>query len=270
MSAPKALAAILATAAGWFAYKTHRDKIGAGEQQPQVIYVSDQQSVQNGSGEGAAIFGLLGSILPNLLGGGSTTATSGSGGAYAGAGGGVSASSGQGGAQSNVGGGTLGISQILDVIGRAEAPSGYDTVYAGSKVRPSRPITSMTVSQVMDWQRASIAAGSVSSAAGRYQIIYKTLRGLVSSGVLRAGELFNASAQDRAAHALMKGRGLDSYQSGTMSAETFANNLAKEWAGLPVVSGSKAGRSYYDGYAGNSATVQPADVLAALSGGSWA
>ncbi|KEP71516.1 hypothetical protein DL1_00420 [Thioclava dalianensis] len=265
MSAAKAIAAMMATAAGWFAYERHKGQ-AAQDQTPRVIYVSDPQPAQSGSGEGAAIFGLLGSILPGLLGGG-TSASSGSSGTLSDLGG-MRAASGSNGATASTGS-SMGISSILDVIGRAEAPGGYDTVYAGSKVRPSRPITTMTVSQVMDWQRSSIAAGSVSSAAGRYQIIYKTLRSLVSRGVLSAGELFNASAQDRAAHSLIQGRGLSDYQSGNISAQQFGNNLAKEWAGLPVVSGSNAGRSYYDGYAGNSATVSPADVLGALSGGTW-
>jgi len=159
-----------------------------------------------------------------------------------------------------------GLSGLLDVIGAAEAPHGYDTVYNGSKVRPSRPITQMTVTEVLEWQRQSIAAGSVSSAAGRYQIINKTLRKLVDMGVLSPTEKFSPAAQDRAARALMEGRGLSDYQSGRISATEFANNLSKEWAGLPVATGNNAGKSYYDGYAGNSATTTVERVISAIRG----
>lgn len=62
----------------------------------------------------------------------------------------------------------------------------------------------------------------------------------------------------------MNRRGLGSYKSGKMSAEAFANNLAKEWAGLPVVSGPKKGRSYYAGDGLNGATVSVAEFMAAV------
>lgn len=264
MSLAKALAALMAGGVGWVAYKRHKDATTQAQSAPQVIPASYQTS---GSSSGTnsplgAILGLVGGFLSNS---GGVGASSGASGSYANAGGatgGATASIGNYGQQQS--GGGMGISSILNLIGMAEAPGGYDTVYAGSKVRPPRPITQMTVGQVMDWQRQSINAGSVSSAAGRYQIIYKTLRSLVSRGVLYRGELFSASAQDRAATALMRGRGLDGYQSGQLSLEDFANNLAREWAGLPVVSGASAGRSYYDGYAGNSATVSADQVRAAL------
>lgn len=40
-------------------------------------------------------------------------------------------------------------------------------------------------------------------------------------------------------------------KAGEMSVDTFMLNLAKIWAGLPIPSG----RSYYDGVAGNKATM---------------
>ena len=155
--------------------------------------------------------------------------------------------------------------QILSFITSAEAPHGYDTVYNGSRLAPPRPITSMTIREVLDWQRASVRAGSTSSAAGGYQIIRKTLQGLVKSQKLTGNELFDAAMQDRLAIALMREKGLDDFLAGKLSAETFGNRLASVWAGLPRVSGAAKGLSVYEGYAGNSATVGAARFMEILT-----
>ena len=63
---------------------------------------------------------------------------------------------------------------------------------------------------------------------------------------------------------LMRGRGMDLYLSGAITAENFANNLAREWASLPVVSGTKKGRSFYDGDGLNKAHVDIEPFLAAV------
>ena len=47
--------------------------------------------------------------------------------------------------------------------------------------------------------------------------------------------------------ALIEGRGLNRYMEGKLSLENFANNLAHEWAGLPLVTGPNTGKSAYDG-----------------------
>lgn len=161
-----------------------------------------------------------------------------------------------------------GISAILDVIGQAEAPGGYDTIYGGARIDPPRRISTMTVGAVRAFQDQMVASGSVSSAVGRYQIIRKTMDSLIDAGALSPGEVFDQEAQDRAARALMNRRGLDRFTSGQISAETFANNLAKEWAGLPVVTainGKRPGQSYYDGHAGNSATTSISNILGAIA-----
>ena len=155
-----------------------------------------------------------------------------------------------------------GLSGLLGLIRSVEAPQGFDQVYGGSKIPTPKPLTQMTVAEVQQWQRDSVAAGSKSSAAGGYQIISKTLASLVSDGTLSPNEKFDAEAQERGAISLMKRRGLDGYQNGRISPEKFANNLAKEWASLPVVTGSKTGRSYYAGDGLNKSLVRPDQVLA--------
>lgn len=159
-----------------------------------------------------------------------------------------------------------GLAGLLGLIRSVEAPKGYDQVYGGSRISTPKPLTQMTVGEVRQWQRDSVAAGSPSSAAGGYQIIRKTLDGLVRSGTLSDDEKFDAAAQERGALALMEGRGLSDYRSGKITKETFANNLAKEWASFPVVTGSKAGSSYYAGDGLNKSLVTPQQVLAQLGG----
>ena len=155
---------------------------------------------------------------------------------------------------------------LLRFIGKYEAPEGYNQVYGGSVIQPPRLLTTMRISEVIDWQRRSVAAGSASSAAGKYQIIRRTLEGLVRNGSARSSDYFDAATQDRLARVLMEGRGLSRYQSGQISAEQFGNNLASEWASLPVLTGPNAGRSRYDGDGLNSALTTPQAFLAALTG----
>lgn len=67
---------------------------------------------------------------------------------------------------------------LLDFIGSIEAPRGYDDYYRGVSSPPPRPLTTMTVREVLAWQDR-IDRYSKSEAAGRFQIIEDTLRGLV-------------------------------------------------------------------------------------------
>ena len=147
------------------------------------------------------------------------------------------------------------VRRLLDFIGSAEAPQGYDQVYSGSAIAPPQPVTSMTLSEVLAWQDRSVAAGAASSAAGRYQIVRDTLRGLIRNEGLSGGELFDAAMQDRLAIALMRQKGLDEFLAGQMNAATFGNGLAQVWAGLPRVAGRGAGDGVFDGFAGNNNTV---------------
>lgn len=162
-----------------------------------------------------------------------------------------------------------GINGLLGLIGGIEAPQGYNQVYGGSKISPPRPLTSMTVGEVLDWQDQSVRAGSASSAAGRYQFIRGTLRGLVRQGAVSTSDRFDETTQDRLAVQLMKGRGLEDYQSGRISAEKFGQNLSQEWASLPVVFNDKRGRpangqSYYSGDGLNKSLVDLNSVLSAI------
>jgi muramidase (phage lysozyme) len=62
---------------------------------------------------------------------------------------------------------------------------------------------------------------------------------------------FSPDLQDRLADELLIEAGLMSMQRGEMTRRSFMYRLAKIWAGLPLPSGE----SYYEGYAGNKATM---------------
>lgn len=151
------------------------------------------------------------------------------------------------------GGGGGGLSSLLNLIGGVEAPKGYDQVYGGirSADQPPKPLTSMTVNEVLAWQD-SIDARYPSEAAGRYQVMEDTLRGLVRSGQVSGNARFDKRTQDDIAVKLMKRRGLDDYQTGRISADKFAQKLSQEWASLPAITVDRKGRrasgqSYYAG-----------------------
>lgn len=165
------------------------------------------------------------------------------------------------------------MSQLLDYIAEHESEStarklgisAYDVVWGGIKKadRPAK-LSAMTIGQVLAWQD-SIDAKYQSEAAGRYQIMEDTLRGLYAEAGMTTADLFDKAGQDRLATALLNRRGLSRYLAGTITAEAFANNLAKEWASLPVVSGPNRGRSYYAGDGLNAALVAVEPFMAAVA-----
>lgn len=137
---------------------------------------------------------------------------------------------------------------LLKFIQIKESGGDYDIVWGGIRKqhRPRKPLTTMTIGEVLDWQD-SIDHLYMSEAAGAYQILEDTLRGLYTQAGLTRDDLFNKANQDRLAIQLLKRRGLTKFLRGEISLEKFANNLAYEWASLPMVSGPKYGKSAYAG-----------------------
>lgn len=156
--------------------------------------------------------------------------------------------------------------ELLDFIAAHESRGDYNIVWGGIKKadRPKKPLVQMTIAEVLAWQD-SIDPKYQSEAAGRYQIMEDTLRKLYVQAGMSERDLFDAAGQDRLAVQLLKQRGLDKYLAGQITAETFCNNLAKEWASLPCVSGPKKGRSYYAGDGLNKAGVDVAPFLNVVS-----
>lgn len=156
--------------------------------------------------------------------------------------------------------------ELLAFIRKPESGGDYNIVYGGIRRedRPRRPLTLMTIGDVLAWQD-SIDARYPSEAAGAYQIMEDTLRGLYAEAGLTLNDRFSEENQDRLAVQLLKRRGLTRYQRGEITTEDFANSLAKEWASLPVVSGPKKGRSYYAGDGLNKSHVSVDDFLRAVA-----
>lgn len=111
-----------------------------------------------------------------------------------------------------------------------------------------------TFDQVRAMSYSQVKSGEPSSAIGGYQFLYRTLDSLKTSLHLTGSEKFDPRLQDDLAVALMVRRGLLEYLAGSLSLAGFCNNLAKEWASLPVVTSIrgahrqlKPGQSYYAG-----------------------
>jgi hypothetical protein len=172
---------------------------------------------------------------------------------------------------------------LLTLIRRAESegaarpqgvPSAYDVVWGGIKpadrpqARVGKRLTQMTVAEVLAWQE-SIDDRYRSEAAGAYQIMEDTFRGLRSS----PAALFNHAMQDALATQLLKRRRLDRWVASEITDAEFGDRIAMEWASFPVMSPFLVradgrtvtrGQSYYAGDGLNAAHVKPGEVEAAL------
>jgi len=157
----------------------------------------------------------------------------------------------------------VGVGDILNLIARYEAPGGYNQYYTAAPFAPPRRLTSLTIGEVLIWQQKLRSRGTKSTAVGRYQIIYKTLRSMVNTGVLPKTALFNAANQDRLARALLKP--CLAYQKFN-SLAPFGNCLAGIWAAFPMHSGPLKGKSKYHAVAQNRALVSVKTVERFLKG----
>ena len=164
------------------------------------------------------------------------------------------------------------IQPLLELIRSKESRNDYNAiVWLVAKHRyPPRPVSTMTVGEVLDWQD-SIDRFQNSEAVGAYQIMEDTLRGMVQRGVVKRSDFFDYKTQDRLAEYLLNGRGLRAFMAGEITAEKFANSIAREWASFPVVTEQwngrrtvKPGQSYYAGDGINKAGVSPKTVLSVL------
>jgi conjugal transfer mating pair stabilization protein TraG len=152
----------------------------------------------------------------------------------------------------------------LDFVARPESGGNYNAILGNAKNQTVK-LTDMTLSEVAAFQRDMVKQGKESGAVGKYQIIGSTLQGLIKEMNLDpATDKFTPELQDRMAMQLLERRGFAQWKAGKLSDEEFANRVAQEWAGLPVVTGSKAGRSYYAGVGSNKAGVSTTAFLNAI------
>lgn len=160
---------------------------------------------------------------------------------------------------------------LTDLIVTLESSGNFNAFFGHSHNQTDPKFVTMSVRAVLEWQRVFLKRGSVSSAVGGFQFLRRTLAGLRDDGVITSDAIFNEATQLKLAIALMTRRGLGRYRAGTLSAEDFAVNLAKEWASLPVPKDVKkgnrtvrAGASYYAGDNINRALVSVAGYMQAV------
>ena len=178
-----------------------------------------------------------------------------------------------------------GKNSLLDMIakGESEGAGGYNAMNQGtpgggpvigsgdSQKIINKKLTDMTVGEIMD--RAANPTDDAKKrkdnglifAAGRYQIIPGTLKGLVKQGVVSRDDKFDEATQDKLGMALIQGTGaLKLAAKGDY--EGAQNAMAKTWASIPLatdVGDKKAGQSYYQ-KAGQNTAHAGLDVKGAL------
>ncbi|MGN6773168.1 MAG: hypothetical protein ACTHJQ_25465 [Rhizobiaceae bacterium] len=159
-----------------------------------------------------------------------------------------------------------GAALLLGFIGDTEAPQGYGTIYANKQSKLPKPLTSMTLGEVIDAQKAW-SKNNGSSAAGRYQFMRATLIDLSKAMNLSGSLIFDASLQDELGYELLKRRGYADYMAGKIDRTEFGKRLAQEWASFPVLAPCQGahrtvqrGETYYAGDKLNKALVAPEKV----------
>lgn len=138
---------------------------------------------------------------------------------------------------------------ILDLISEHESFGNYNAVIGD--IRADDDLSQYTLNGIYDLMAKLLSEGQPSSAIGRYQIIRKTLQGLVASKNLPPDTLFTQKVQDSLAVSLLVLRGYMDWWDGKMTDEEFAHGLSCEWASLPDP--DMDGKSHYDGVGPNHA-----------------
>lgn len=133
---------------------------------------------------------------------------------------------------------------FLNLMGNLEAPDGFGMVSGFAPVLPRQELETMTIGAVLDYQRKIRAMGTASSAVGRYQFIYTTLEQVVRENGISQEIIFDEEIQTYLARILMAKCGF--YDMATPT-NRLGNCLAGRWASLPLLSGTGAGKSAYDG-----------------------
>lgn len=123
---------------------------------------------------------------------------------------------------------------VFGLIGQLESRSDYNTMAGGGN---KKQLTSMTINEVLQYQNSR---GTNMKAAGKWQIMPNTLRGLKKSMNLTGDELFTPEMQDRMAFELaMNRKGYRQFAKATGDEKlalmgAAQNDLAKEWASMPM------------------------------------
>lgn len=151
------------------------------------------------------------------------------------------------------------VQPFLDFIARFESCGNYNAFFGDAQNQDAPRFTAMTLSEVLAWQE-----GRRFSACGKYQIIRKTLTGLIAECGLSADALYDEAMQERLALVLLERRGLGAFLAGEMAEEEFALSVAREWAALPGVAQPFGEASVYGADGVNKACVSSENYLSAI------
>lgn len=149
---------------------------------------------------------------------------------------------------------------LADLIGRGEGD--YNSVnlgQAGGNRSSTRDLENMTVAEVMAAQDRREF-----NAAGRYQLIRKTMREAVKGLGLSGEEKFDKTTQDKLFNYLIttKRPAIGKYLSGESNdLHAALKSAAMEWAS---VADPDTGRSYYEGVGNNRASISAGEMAAML------
>lgn len=168
-----------------------------------------------------------------------------------------------------------GAAKLLDYIGRLETgrtdASAYEVIVFFKQDKLPKKLTEYTIDELLEAQK-TWAKNWKGSAAGKYQIIRKTLLGLVAQLGIPGSAKFSPDVQDRLGFQLLTNRGWQAFVSRQVTAGAYALQLAKEWASIPVLSPTQGahrqvvrGQSYYAGDGVNKAHASPAELEALLN-----
>jgi murein DD-endopeptidase MepM/ murein hydrolase activator NlpD len=169
------------------------------------------------------------------------------------------------------------VSSLGDLVGKLESGGDYNKLVTptGKGITPEKPITEMTLDEVSKLQTRMKKSGDYpSTAVGKYQYLQDTLKDVAQQeGLDTATTKFTPEVQEQLFKRTLKNRGLEDYQSGKISKEEFQNQLAMEFASIPVATDVhrpagkgykerdiKAGESYYSGVGTNKELVSSATV----------
>ncbi len=132
------------------------------------------------------------------------------------------------------------LSKILD-IGETGGSGSYDVIL-GNTQNTFFPegLTNTSVANVIKVGSARgkgsmlKTLGQNSTAMGRFQIVGKTLRGLVTSMGIDTSKKFDKDMQDSMFKELLRQRGFEKFLNGDISLNDFVKEMQKEWHGFAV------------------------------------
>lgn len=176
----------------------------------------------------------------------------------------------------NQGGGQLGAyAGIADAVGFGEG--NYNSVNRGADPKTGKgygsttaDLSNMTINEVLERNKLPFGDERRMNAVGKYQIIAKTMRGLVKSMRLTGEEKLTPEMQDKLFVGLMP-QSVHDYVDGKSNNKNAAlTGLAQLYASIGVpsdmnghVQNIKAGQSFYHNYGGNKSNPQSLPRVAA-------